>query len=190
MSARVYITGGSGTGTTTLGRAMAEALNVPLLDTDDFYWLPTPSPFTVKRPAAERVALMTAAQGQGGWVVAGSADGWGDAVIAAADLIVFLRLRTAMRMMRLREREALRFGPRILPGGDMERTHRAFLDWAAAYDNLYFGGRSLHRHLSWLSTQTAPILELAGDLPTADQVAASLHKLSSGSVPEAESGLG
>jgi len=52
----VHITGASGSGTTTLGRALAERLGWMHLDTDDFYWLPTDPPYREKRPAETRLA--------------------------------------------------------------------------------------------------------------------------------------
>lgn len=179
MTVRVYITGASGTGTSTLGSALATALSLPHLDTDDFYWAPSEVPFTVKRPIPERIEMIRAAQGDCGWVLSGSADGWGDPVIADATLIVFLRLRRPLRMVRLRQREAERFGDRIAPGGDMYRNHLSFLDWAASYEDPYFSGRSLHRHLSWLSMQSAPVLELSGEDSTESQLAACLETLPS-----------
>ena len=51
---RVHLFGASGSGTTTLGRALAAALDIPPLDTDD-YWQPTDPPDTVKHEPAERV---------------------------------------------------------------------------------------------------------------------------------------
>jgi hypothetical protein len=37
---RILITGASGTGTTTLGGALAQQLNCGFFDADDYYWLP------------------------------------------------------------------------------------------------------------------------------------------------------
>jgi adenylate kinase family enzyme len=37
---RILITGASGCGTTTLGRALADKLRLPFFDVDDYYWLP------------------------------------------------------------------------------------------------------------------------------------------------------
>ncbi|MGD9918302.1 MAG: adenylate kinase [Paenirhodobacter sp.] len=181
MAARVYITGAAGSGTSSLGRPLAEWLNVPLLDTDDFYWAPSDPPYTVKRPEAERVALIAAeqaAQGEGGgWVLSGSADGWGDLVIAGADLIVFLVTPTPLRLARIRRREAEKFGARIKPGGDMARNHAEFLKWAASYDEPYFGGRSLTRHRNWLADRAEPVLELSGNRPVEELRAAVWARL-------------
>src|SRR5438128_874343 len=46
MVQRLHILGASGSGTTTLGRALAEGLQCPHFDTDDYFWLPTDPPFT------------------------------------------------------------------------------------------------------------------------------------------------
>lgn len=55
---RIYITGASCAGVTTLGQNLATRLDVQHVDVDDFYWMPTNPPFTTKRPADERVSLI------------------------------------------------------------------------------------------------------------------------------------
>ena len=49
MVNRLHILGASGSGTTTLGRALAERLTYLHFDTDDYYWLSTDPPFTAQR---------------------------------------------------------------------------------------------------------------------------------------------
>jgi adenylate kinase family enzyme len=181
MAARVYITGAAGSGTSSLGRALALRAGVPHLDTDDFYWAPTDPPFTSKRPVEERLALIAAAQlaqgPQGGWVLSGSADGWGEVAIEGAGLILFLQTPTPVRLMRIRKREAAKFGDRVKPGGDMYHNHAEFLKWAAGYDEPYFGGRSLQRHRDWLAGRPEPVLELSGAKPVEDLLAAAWWRM-------------
>lgn len=174
---RIHVTGASGAGVSTLGRALAEALGVPHLETDLYYWAPTDPPFTQKRAVEERLRLIRADMGAGGWILAGSADGWGDPVIAGAGLIVFLTCPAPVRLARLKRRERALFGDRIAPGGDMERIHADFLRWAAGYDDPYFGQRSLARHRNWLRGQTVPVLELSGARPVEELVAAVKERL-------------
>lgn len=132
---RIHILGASGSGTSTLGAALAIRLSVPHLDTDAFYWRPTDPPFTTPRPAAERLALLQQRLPRsGGWVLSGSAISWARPIEPLFDLIVFLHLAPALRMDRLRGRERTRYGARIAPGGDMAMASAAFLAWAAAYD--------------------------------------------------------
>ena len=178
MAARVYITGAAGSGTTSLGQALAVRLGVPLIDTDAHYWAETDPPFTAKRPVTERLARMAAAQcGRVGWVLAGSCDGWGDCAIAGADLIVFLTAPTPIRLARLRRREAARWGARIAPGGDMAHSHVQFLKWAAGYDEPYFSGRSLARHRAFLAGRPEPVLELLTTAALDDLLAQVLARL-------------
>lgn len=160
---RLYITGASCSGVTTLGSLLAEALNLPQFDVDDFYWLPTDPPFTAKRPPEDRVQLILDRQEDfPGWILTGSCVGWGDRLIRDADLIIFLNIPTIIRLERLDQREASRHGLRILPGGDMYENHIAFRDWASRYDDPSFKGRNRAQHEAWLTEQTAPVLRLNG----------------------------
>lgn len=162
LKSSIYVTGASCSGVTTLGRGLASALGLRHIDCDDFYWFPTNPPFTTKRPPADRVRLIREALGEEGWVLSGSFDGWGDALIERVDLIVFIYTPTPVRMERLLTRERERYGNRILPSGDMYEIHSNFAAWAAQYDKPGFPGRSLARHEEWLEKQTAPVLRLDG----------------------------
>src|SRR5579883_2513810 len=96
--ARIHITGASGSGVTTLGRALADRLAFPCHDTDDFLWLPTDPPYRALRPVADRLRLMRELfVARADWVLSGTLAGWGDPLIASFDLVVFLRVDTATR---------------------------------------------------------------------------------------------
>lgn len=164
---RIYLTGASCSGVSTLGTVLADRFDVPQIDVDDFYWAPTDPPFTTKRPPEDRLRLIRHRQGQSrGWILTGSFIGWGDALIQHVDLIVFLYTPTAIRLQRLDRREASRYGERILPGADMHEAHLAFRDWASRYDDPSFTGRNLAQHERWLSEQSAPVLRLRGERPS------------------------
>ena len=179
---RIHIMGASGSGTTTLGRALGERLDVPHLDTDSFFWMPTDPPFTTPREVPERLALVQAAmEGHAGWVLSGSALKWGTPLESLYDLIVFLRLDPTVRMDRIRRREEERYGARILPGGDMHETSRKFIDWSASYDTAGVEQRSLAAHEAWLLAQKAPVLRLDSASPVAELLeAVLLHPVVSG----------
>ena len=90
MLQRIHILGASGSGTTTLGRALAARLQCPHFDTDDYFWLPTDPPFTHQRERTERTQLlMNDVTAQDAWVVSGSLCGWGDVAIPLFELVVF-----------------------------------------------------------------------------------------------------
>jgi adenylate kinase family enzyme len=167
---RIYITGASCAGVTTLGQRLAQRLGIPHADVDDFYWLPTDPPYSRKRPPLERIPLIAGALGAGDWVLTGSFDGWGDPLIETAGLIVFVTTPTPVRMARLMERERQRHGERIRPGGDMHEIHTAFADWASRYDEPEFSGRNRARHEAWLAQQSTPVLRVDGSRPVEELI--------------------
>jgi len=50
---RIHLMGASGSGTTTLGRALAQRLGCPHFDTDHYFWFPTAPPFEKIRPVED-----------------------------------------------------------------------------------------------------------------------------------------
>lgn len=168
---RWHITGASGSGVTTLGRALAQALAVPTHDTDDYYWLPTDPPYTAKRPVPDRLALMDALfLPRRAWVLSGSLAGWGDPLIPHFDRVVFLTVETETRIARLRDRESRRHGVETL---ETEGT-KAFLAWAQSYDDPSFTGRSRAIHDAWLDALPCPVLRLDSSAPPARLLQACL----------------
>ena len=108
--ARLHITGASGSGTTTLGAALAATLGCPHHDTDDFYWLPTDPPYREERDPAERLRLLETALGSApAWLLSGSIGGWGEPLTPLFDAVVFLTAPTDMRIERPRRARAARF---------------------------------------------------------------------------------
>lgn len=149
--------GASGSGTTTLARALANEWSVPHADTDDYFWKPTSPPYVEKRPEADRVALMREVfLPREAWVLSGSMVGWGDAVIDECDAIVFLTLDPEERLRRLEAREVHRRAGR----GFDPVAWEAFLDWARGYDDPGFEGRSRASHEKWLAERDQPVLRL------------------------------
>jgi len=169
---RVHVVGASGTGTTTIGRALADSWSVPHADVDDYFWEPTDPPYAAQRDPEARLALMEAMFApRPAWVLSGSIMGWGEALVPLLDAVVFVTLEPAVRRARLRRREHQRYGSRIEPGGDLETANAELLSWAAGYDDPDFAGRSRAFHDAWLAALPCPVLTLVGDAPVADLVA-------------------
>ncbi|GLH80646.1 hypothetical protein SSBR45G_55550 [Bradyrhizobium sp. SSBR45G] len=160
---RIHITGASGSGTTTLGRAVATALAIPHHDTDDYLWQPTEPPYVELRPPELRLRLMHEMFiARGKWVLSGSLQGWGDPLIPCFDLVVFLTTARELRVQRLRAREATRYGhDAVAPGGARHRDMEEFIGWAAAYDEGMVS-RTLAKHQAWLAALPCPVLCLDG----------------------------
>lgn len=103
-----------------------------------------------------------------GWVLAGSAVGWGDFLIPSIELAVFLFADSETRKKRIVERETRKFGDRIKQGGDMGAQHQAFIDWAMAYDTAPVTMRSRVMHEEWYNRLPCEKMKLDGALPVQD----------------------
>lgn len=173
---RIHITGASGTGTTTLGRALAGRLRVPHFESDHYYWIPTVPPFQLRRDSAQRDArLGEDLAGFTDWVWSGSALSW--KVSPALTLCVFLTVPPELRLARLREREQATLElPHVL-AAEREAEMANFLAWAAAYEDGGVTGRTRARHEEWLSTLTVPVLRIDGDSTTDQRVELVLSAL-------------
>ena len=162
----IHLFGASGSGTSTLGRAIAERCNYFFMDTDDYFWEPTDPPYTTKRPIPERLALMrmTIAEHEE-VVISGSLVDWGNELIPLFTLAIRVETDTSMRIARLRARERERFGSRIDPGGDMYENHMKFIKWAASYDEGSPDMRSKAKHDEWQKLLSCPVVLVDGSLP-------------------------
>ena len=155
------MTGASGCGTTTLGRALASRLGIAFLDADDFFWEQTVPPYQRKRTRTERLALiLSRIQEESAFVLAGSISGWGAELETLFELVIFLSVPTEVRLMRLEERELKHLG----------RVDPEFIAWAAQYDSggLDMRSRALHEH--WLAHLNCTVLRLDGERPTGELV--------------------
>ncbi|NBF02744.1 AAA family ATPase [Pseudomonas sp. Fl5BN2] len=161
MANRIHIFGASGSGTTTLGRELAEHLRCKHFDSDDFYWQPSAKPFSCRRPREERIhKLQAQVLAEPDWVLSGSLCGWGDVLIPSFTLAVLVQLDPEVRLQRLRAREFLRYGEQIFEGGERYAATETFLAWAAGYDDGGHGTRSLRRHETWIQNLACPVMRL------------------------------
>ena len=162
----IHLYGASGSGTSTIGRFISDRLGCFFMDTDDYFWEPTDPPYTTKRKAADRIALMKKDIAENDRVViSGSLTGWGDELIPCFTLAVRVNTDTHIRMERLEKREREHFGNRLDPGGDMYEIHRKFMDWAAAYDTGGSDMRSRAEHDEWQKRLQCRQISVDGSLP-------------------------
>lgn len=158
----LHIFGASGSGTTTLGAALARQLGWLHLESDDFYWRQTAQPFSEVVAPDERVqAMQQRLQGVHDWIISGgSLMTWGRALQQEFTHVVFLRLDNAIRMQRLHQRERDRFGEALDKDPERRRISTNFLDWAAGYEAGDDTQRSLRRHQRWIAELACPVLQL------------------------------
>ncbi|WP_073078370.1 P-loop NTPase family protein [Chitinophaga jiangningensis] len=170
---KLHIFGAAGTGVTTLGKAMANYLDVPYFDSDLYFWEATVLPYSERRAPAERNAMISRELAAvPSWVLGGSVINWGDDIFPPFDLIVFLWLPAEVRMQRVKQREYERYGALLDTDAAMQEKFQTFLAWAAGYDNNTGIGRTLEAHEAWMARQTTPVLQLRGDVSTEERMEA------------------
>lgn len=161
MRQHIHIFGASGSGTTTIAKAVCNQLGCKHFDSDDYYWLQSREPFTVKRPQDECLEMMRKDLGNDEqWILSGSIANWGNSLIPFFDLVVFAYVPQDVRIERLRKREYERYGDSMLSGGRRYEATEEFLKWAQSYDSGTMGGRSLQKHELWLDEVKCPILKI------------------------------
>lgn len=162
----IHIMGASGAGVSTLGKALAHKFGYMQLDTDDYFWLPTNPKFTNKRSKEQRIDLMRRdLENIDRAIISGTFCGWGNVFIPDFELVIVVETPAKVRLARLKDREARKFGDRIQSGGDMHQSHTEFLEWAAGYDAGGPDTRSRQQTLKWLKMMPCPIITVDGTLP-------------------------
>lgn len=167
----IIVFGAPGAGTSTVGYTLAKELGYSHIETDDISGkMINKPPFRVSYTTEERISrLNTVIDRCGNFVISGSMWDWGDSFVPLFTLAVFITVSTSMRIQRLEQREKARYGKRISYGGDMYDRHKAFIEWAKAYDTDN-PDRSLKLHEKWIDTLPCPVLRTSGTFPVADIV--------------------
>jgi adenylate kinase family enzyme len=176
---KINVIGASGTGKTTLAKAVAGKFQRAHFDSDDYYHYPTDPPFQKQRSPEDRLnLLMSDLNINPSWVLSGGAGVWSPAPPVDYSLVVFLYLSPAIRLERLRQREVQLYGKRVLSGGDMETDHKEFMRWTAGYDDgSAEGANTLPCHSEFLLRVGGPVLRLEGSLTTREQIEQIRRKL-------------
>lgn len=175
--ARIQLIGASGTGKSTLGAALSQRLNLPLLESDRYYW--ADEDFRIKRSDDEKRSMLFAdLEAHEHFVFTGAPQSWAKGYPRELDLLIFLRLPQDVRMERLRRRELTRYGARAMPGGDHFEETESFLAWAATYESSGDTvGNTLASHRLLVSQAACPVLELDARQSVSELVGAIVEYL-------------
>ncbi|WP_394674756.1 adenylate kinase [uncultured Chryseobacterium sp.] len=177
---KLHIFGASGSGVTTLGRALSAETGLPYFDSDGYFWIKTETPFTEKRNPEERNRMIIEdLHKAGNWILGGSTFTWGNNLFPDFDLVVFLYVPAGIRMERLKKREWERYGDVIFKDEERSRLHQEFIIWAEGYDyKTELLNRTLKAHEAWLEQLKCPVLKIMGTQSVEETVQLVLEKMS------------
>ena len=168
---KIHLLGPSGSGTTTLGKALASALSIPHFDSDYFFWIPTSPPFTTKRPTNERIDMLKSTlNGLDSWILSGSMLKWGDFLKPVLDIVIYKYVAQEIRIPRLIKREKNRYGDRIDNGQDMHKQHFEFITWAKNYETGGLEMRSKTSEEAWMKSLKCKIIRIENEIAIKEEL--------------------
>lgn len=178
---KIHIMGDSSACSTTLRHVLEGETDIPYFDTDDYFWMRSQPPFTLRRDPLERNRmLLDDLAKEDHFIVGGSIIQWGATWLTMFDLVIFLYVPRTIRMQRLNEREEKRYGDRLVTDPILAEKYNSFIRWAYGYDDDTTSGRNLSAHRAWLSRLECPVLEISGDTSVAERLTRIKQVISSG----------
>lgn len=100
---RLFVTGPTGSGKTTLARNIATQAGIPLYSLDDIHWVRHPNGDQRRNPD-ERAALLSEVVQQDAWVIEGVQFKWADEAMERAHHIIVLDLPRWRNLIRIGRR--------------------------------------------------------------------------------------
>jgi adenylate kinase family enzyme len=165
LKKRIHLIGASGSGTSSIGKAVCNQIGYKHFDSDNYLWLPSEEPYTIIRPSEEYIGLMgNDLTNNEKWILSGHVSfGLGDVYLPLYELVAFIYVPADIRLERLKKREYERYGNEILPGGSRYEKASEFFEYAAGYDTVTTHGRNLHKHEAWLASVKCPVIKIIND---------------------------
>lgn len=165
MGIGIQICGLNGCGKSTVGKALAQRLGFHFIDNENLYFQRTAEnePYRNERPRHEvERLLMEEVRQHENFVFAAVKGDYGAAILPMYDYVVYLQAPGDARAWRVRNRSFLKFGERMMPGGDLHEKEEAFFRVVAA--------RKDELVENWLQTLSCPVLRLDGRTPVDENV--------------------
>ena len=129
----IIIFGANGSGKTTLGSELARVLGFKHMDIEDYYFEKSEIPYSVERSRDECLNLMLSdIEKHGSFVLSAVTGDFGEVIPKYYKLAVLLSVPKQLRVARVKQRYASKFGDRVLEGGDMYEQSLSFIEFVSS----------------------------------------------------------
>ncbi len=163
MKCGICVCGLNGSGKTTLAGALAKELHFKHMDIEQYYFTSTDNPYASSRTREEVERFLLEDIKQNPCFVFSAVNGdITPEINENYDLVIYLDVPLDIRMKRIRQRAIVKFGNRVLPGGDMYEQEENFFEYAEK--------RSPEKIENWLKTISHKVIRLDGTKPTQENV--------------------
>jgi len=175
MKQRIHIFGANGSGTTTLGKALAKKIGCPHYDTHTY----VRNLYRKYKSYLVVYSLLDSdLRKSSEWILSGWLFDKANSYVRFYDLVVFLWIPQDIRLERLQQREVKSLGEEILnPENPRYGPYKKFLEWTAKYDTAGMEQLSRALHEKWMASLPCPLLRPEGDCSLDDNVATVLDYL-------------
>ena len=163
MKRGICVCGLNGSGKTTLADALAKELNFKHMDIEQYYFTSTDNPYASSRTREEVERLLLEDIKQTPCFVFSAVNGdMTPEINENYALVIYLDVPLDIRMKRIRQRAIVKFGNRVLPGGDMYEQEEKFFAYAEK--------RTPEKIEDWLKTLSYKAIRLDGTKPVQENV--------------------
>lgn len=165
MGTGIIVCGLNGTGKSTLGKALADKLRFHFIDNEDLYF-PKTDPdyayaFPRNRDEVEKL-LYREIKAHENFVFASVKGDYGEDIYPLFRYAVLIDVPKDIRIQRVRNRSFLRFGNRMLTGGDLYEREERFFDLV--------NSRAEDTVEEWIRCLKCPVIRIDGTRPVAENV--------------------
>ena len=160
MGTGIIVCGLNGAGTSTLGKALARELGFYFIDNETLYF-PKESPdypyFSPRSREEVKQSLMQDIQAHDNFVFAAVKGDCGEGIYPLFQYAVLMDVPKDIRMRRVRDRSFMKFGHRILPGGDLYEQEEKFFELVQS--------READTVEEWVRSLSCPVIRVDGTKP-------------------------
>ena len=157
MGTGIIVCGLNGAGKSTLGRALAKELDFHFIDNEDLYF-PKANPrypYSSPRTREEvKQSLLREIQAHENFVFAAVKGDYGEAIAPFFQYAVLMDAPKDIRIRRVRDRSFMKFGDRMLPGGDLYEQEEKFFEMVRS--------REEDTVEAWAKSLSCPLIRVDG----------------------------
>ena len=165
MGTGIMICGMNGSGKSTLGKALAERLNYRFIDNENLYFQRSASnePYGAGRTKEEVIRLLIEeVREYPDFVFVAVRGDYGQDILPLYNYIVCVEVPREIRLERVRSRSYIKFGERMLPGGDLYEKEE---QWFKLVE-----GRPENYAEEWLRTMDCPVIRVDGTKAVSENI--------------------
>ncbi len=157
MGFGIIVCGLNGSGKTALGKRLAEHLGFHFIDSENLFFSNAQFQLDYSKSRSREEAkaiLMNEVKEHENFVFASVKGNYGEEILPYYKFAVLIDVPKEIRLERVKNRSFMKFGERMLPGGDLYEQEKAFFDMIST--------RSENSVEEWAQTLNCPVLRIDG----------------------------